>query len=78
MTGWETEKGGTFKTGAPVPGLANLTGLLDQLRAVRLALLAVGLGGQSRKAKKSQGQENELHAFGLRLVAGEVKPQVSI
>ncbi len=45
MTGFEVEKGGNFKTGAPVPGLANLAGLFDQLRAVRLAFLAVGVQG---------------------------------
>ena len=76
MTGFETEKGGNFKTGAPLPGLTNLTCFFDHLRAVGFALLAVSLGGQSGKTKKSQGQENIPHFFGLRLDTGKVKLRV--
>ena len=51
MTGFETEKGDNFKTATPKRGLTDLAGFLDHLRAVRLALLAVGVNGGPRQAK---------------------------
>jgi hypothetical protein len=63
MTGLETEKGGNFKTGVPVPGLANLTGLLHHLRAVRLALLAVGMDGGPGEAEQKSEEGEQPHGF---------------
>ena len=63
MTGLETEKGGNFKSGAPVPGLANLAGLLDHLRAVRLAFLAVGLDGRPGEAEQKSEESEQPHGF---------------
>ena len=63
MTGFEIEKGGNFKTGAPVPGLTNLTGIFDHFRAVCLALLAMSLHGRPGEAEH-QGQESDQpHGF---------------
>ena len=58
MTGFEIEKGGNFKTGAPVPGLANLAGFFDHFRAVCLAFLAVSVHGRPGEAEH-QGQESD-------------------
>jgi hypothetical protein len=63
MTGLETEKGGNFKTGVPVPGLANLTGLLHHLRTVRLAFLAVGLDGRPGEAEQKSEESKQPHGF---------------
>ena len=65
MTGLETEKGGNFKSGAPVPGLANLTGLLHHLRAVRLAFLAVGVDGGPGEAEQKKEESNQPHGFSV-------------
>ena len=57
MTGLETEKGGNFKTAMPRGGLADLTGILDDLRAVRLAFLAVGMNGEPRQAEQDDEEQ---------------------
>ena len=56
MTGFATEKGGNFKTATPKRGLADLPGILDHLRTVRLALLAVGVKGGPRQAKQNNDE----------------------
>ena len=61
MTGFETEKGDNFKTATPKRGLADLAGFLDHLRAVRLALLAVGVNRGPRQAEQNSEENEETH-----------------
>ena len=56
MTGFATEKGGNFKTATPKRGLADLPGILDHFRAVRLTLLAVGVDGGPSQAKQNDDE----------------------
>ncbi len=63
MTGLGTVKGGNFKIKSPGPCLADLAGLFDHLRAVRLAFLAVGVEGGVGQAEEQNEQPKEPHAF---------------
>jgi hypothetical protein len=56
MTGFAMENGRNFETATPKRGLANLPGILDHLRPVRLALLAVGVKGGPRQAKQNDDE----------------------
>ena len=61
MTGLETENGTNFKTGAPRPESANLSGVFDQFRPVRFALVAMGMKGRPRQAEKDDDEHEQPH-----------------
>lgn len=65
MTGLETENGTNFKTGAPRPESANLSGVFDQFRPVRFALVAMGMKGRPRQAEKDDDERRKPHDFSV-------------